>query len=64
MLSRGAGAREVKPLVKCPAAEGQAVVSPGSKWVAYTSAESGRTNLFGVSLAKDGTLGKLTASSP
>jgi serine/threonine-protein kinase len=104
MLSREPGSRDVKPLVNAPASpEGQAVVSPDGKWVAYTSAESGRiqvylrsfpdggtprkvaeqlgaeprwsrngelffrgnyatgrTSLFSVSLAKDGTLGKPT----
>jgi serine/threonine-protein kinase len=47
MVSRGPGAREVKPLVNAPAsAEGQAVVSPDGKWVAYTSAESGRIQVY------------------
>jgi serine/threonine protein kinase len=46
MVSRGPGARDVKPLVNGPAPEGQAVVSPDGKWVAYTSAESGRIQVY------------------
>lgn len=47
MLSRGPGAREVKPLVSSPAAaEGQAAVSPDGRWVGYTSSESGRIQVY------------------
>jgi len=55
MLSRGPGAREVKPLLHGPAPEGQAVVSPDGKWVAYTSAESGRIQVYLRSFPDGGT---------